>query len=93
MHNRVVWCGVFCVNIIDKLAVGRSLCRKLLDYEMSSNVGIGNGQLEPVVMHTLFQSFNPSIQLKKFDEKGVYIRKWILNSVTEAYGGSCFCKR
>jgi deoxyribodipyrimidine photo-lyase len=24
-----------------------------------------------------FRVFNPSIQLKKFDEKGVYIRQWI----------------
>jgi deoxyribodipyrimidine photo-lyase len=50
---------------------------KLLDYEMSSNVAIGNGQLEPVVMPHLISVFNPSIQLKKFDEKGVYIRQWI----------------
>jgi deoxyribodipyrimidine photo-lyase len=26
-----------------------------------------------------FRVFNPEIQLKKFDEKGRYIRKWIPN--------------
>jgi deoxyribodipyrimidine photo-lyase len=59
---------------------------KLLDYEMSSNVGnwqwaAGTGcDATPY-----FRVFNPSIQLKKFDEKGVYISGFLnLNSVTES---------
>jgi deoxyribodipyrimidine photo-lyase len=37
-----------------------------------------------------FRVFNPSIQLKKFDEKGIYIRQWILNlNSRKAYGRSC----
>jgi len=51
---------------------------KLLDFELASNVGnwqwaAGTGcDAAPY-----FRVFNPEIQLKKFDEKGIYIRKWI----------------
>jgi deoxyribodipyrimidine photolyase len=40
--------------------VGEAYFAEKLDYEMASNVAIGNGQLEPVVMqHTYFRVFNP----------------------------------
>jgi deoxyribodipyrimidine photo-lyase len=60
---------------------------KLLDYEMSSNVGnwqwaAGTGcDATPY-----FRVFNPSIQLKKFDEKVFILGSGFLNlnSVTES---------
>jgi deoxyribodipyrimidine photo-lyase len=75
----VWWWQVFFVNLLINWQWGEAyFAEKLLDYEMSSNVGnwqwaAGTGcDATPY-----FRVFNPSIQLKKFDEKGVYIRQWI----------------
>ena len=81
MHNRVrmVVASFLCKHLLIQWQWGEAyFAEKLLDYELSSNVGnwqwaAGTGcDAAPY-----FRVFNPDIQLKKFDEKGIYIRKWI----------------
>lgn len=81
MHNRVrmVVASFLCKHLLIEWQWGEAyFAEKLLDYEMSSNVGnwqwaAGTGcDAAPY-----FRVFNPEIQLKKFDEKGIYIRQWI----------------
>ena len=81
MHNRVrmVVASFLCKHLLINWQWGEAyFAEKLLDYELSSNVGnwqwaAGTGcDAAPY-----FRVFNPEIQLKKFDENGIYIRKWI----------------
>jgi len=81
MHNRVrmVVASFLCKHLLINWQWGEGyFAEKLLDYELASNVGnwqwaAGSGcDAAPY-----FRVFNPEIQLKKFDEKGIYIRKWI----------------
>jgi deoxyribodipyrimidine photo-lyase len=81
MHNRVrmVVASFLCKHLLIEWQWGEAyFAEKLLDYEMSANVGnwqwaAGTGcDAAPY-----FRVFNPEIQLKKFDEKGIYIRQWI----------------
>jgi deoxyribodipyrimidine photo-lyase len=81
MHNRVrmVVASFLCKHLMIQWQWGEAyFAQKLLDFELSSNVGnwqwaAGTGcDAAPY-----FRVFNPEIQLKKFDEKGRYIRKWI----------------
>jgi deoxyribodipyrimidine photo-lyase len=81
MHNRVrmVVASFLCKHLLINWQWGEAyFAEKLLDFELSANVGnwqwaAGTGcDAAPY-----FRVFNPEIQLKKFDEKGVYIRKWI----------------
>jgi len=81
MHNRVrmVVASFLCKHLMINWQWGEAyFAEKLLDFELSSNVGnwqwaAGTGcDAAPY-----FRVFNPEIQLKKFDEKGIYIRKWI----------------
>ena len=81
MHNRVrmVVASFLCKHLLINWQWGEAyFAEKLLDYELASNVGnwqwaAGTGcDAAPY-----FRVFNPEIQLKKFDEKGIYIRKWI----------------
>jgi deoxyribodipyrimidine photo-lyase len=81
MHNRVrmVVASFLCKHLLINWQWGEAyFAQKLLDYELSANVGnwqwaAGTGcDAAPY-----FRVFNPEIQLKKFDEKGIYIRKWI----------------
>jgi deoxyribodipyrimidine photo-lyase len=81
MHNRVrmVVASFLCKHLMIQWQWGEAyFAQKLLDYELSANVGnwqwaAGTGcDAAPY-----FRVFNPEIQLKKFDEKGRYIRKWI----------------
>lgn len=81
MHNRVrmVVASFLIKHLMIQWQWGEAyFAQKLLDYELSSNVGnwqwaAGTGcDAAPY-----FRVFNPEIQLKKFDEKGRYIRKWI----------------
>jgi deoxyribodipyrimidine photo-lyase len=81
MHNRVrmVVASFLCKHLLIEWQWGEAyFAEKLLDYDMSSNVGnwqwaAGTGcDAAPY-----FRVFNPEIQQKKFDEKGIYIRKWI----------------
>jgi len=81
MHNRVrmVVASFLCKHLLIQWQWGEAyFAEKLLDYDLSANVGnwqwaAGTGcDAAPY-----FRVFNPDIQLKKFDEKGIYIRKWI----------------
>lgn len=81
MHNRVrmVVASFLCKHLLIEWQWGEAyFAEKLLDYEMASNVGnwqwaAGTGcDAAPY-----FRVFNPEIQQKKFDEKGIYIRQWI----------------
>ena len=81
IHNRVrmVVASFLCKHLLIEWQWGEAyFAEKLLDYDMSANVGnwqwaAGTGcDAAPY-----FRVFNPEIQQKKFDEKGVYIRKWI----------------
>ena len=81
MHNRVrmVVASFLCKHLLIEWQWGEAyFAEKLLDYEMAANVGnwqwaAGTGcDAAPY-----FRVFNPDIQLKKFDEKGIYIRQWI----------------
>jgi deoxyribodipyrimidine photo-lyase len=81
MHNRVrmVVASFLCKHLLLPWQWGEAyFAEKLLDYELSANVGnwqwaAGTGcDAAPY-----FRVFNPEIQLKKFDEKGIYVRKWI----------------
>ncbi|EIA10573.1 cryptochrome/photolyase family protein [Flavobacterium frigoris] len=81
MHNRVrmVVASFLCKHLLIQWQWGEAyFAEKLLDYEMSANVGnwqwaAGTGcDAAPY-----FRVFNPEIQQKKFDKDGAYIRKWI----------------
>lgn len=81
MHNRVrmVVASFLCKHLLIDWRWGeRYFAEKLLDYELSSNVGnwqwaAGSGcDAAPY-----FRVFNPSIQLTKFDPKHLYIKKWL----------------
>lgn len=81
MHNRVrmVVASFLCKHLLIQWQWGEAyFADKLLDFDLSANVGnwqwaAGTGcDAAPY-----FRVFNPEIQLKKFDENGIYIQKWI----------------
>jgi deoxyribodipyrimidine photo-lyase len=81
MHNRVrMVVASFLTKdlLIDWRWGERYFARKLLDYEMASNVGgwqwaAGSG----TDAAPYFRIFNPDSQLKKFDPQLAYIKKWV----------------
>ncbi|MDG1397542.1 MAG: deoxyribodipyrimidine photo-lyase [Polaribacter sp.] len=81
MHNRVrMLVGSFlCKHLLIDWRWGEAyFAEKLLDYEMSSNVGnwqwvAGSG----VDASPYFRIFNPTTQIKKFDKDLEYIKKWV----------------
>lgn len=81
MHNRVrMVVASFLTKdlLIDWRWGERYFARKLLDYEMASNVGgwqwsAGCGKDAA----PYFRIFNPDSQLKKFDPDLIYIKKWV----------------
>jgi deoxyribodipyrimidine photo-lyase len=81
MHNRVrmITASFLCKHLLIDWRWGESyFALKLLDYEQASNVGnwqwaAGSG----VDAAPYFRIFNPTEQLKKFDPKGTYTRKWV----------------
>jgi deoxyribodipyrimidine photo-lyase len=81
MHNRVrMLVGSFlCKHLLIDWRWGEAyFAEKLLDYEMSSNVGnwqwvAGCG----VDAAPYFRIFNPTTQIEKFDKEKTYIKKWI----------------
>ena len=83
MHNRVrMLVGSFlCKHLLIDWRWGEAyFAEKLLDYEMSSN--IGNWQWVAgcgVDAAPYFRIFNPSEQVKKFDNELRYIQKWVPN--------------
>ncbi|MEO6838543.1 MAG: deoxyribodipyrimidine photo-lyase [Ginsengibacter sp.] len=81
MHNRVrmVVASFLCKHLLIDWRWGEAyFAEKLLDYELSSNNGnwqwaAGTGcDAAPY-----FRIFNPSEQIKKFDPKLIYIKRWI----------------
>src|SRR5690554_108459 len=89
MHNRVrmVAASFLCKHLLIDWRWGEAyFANKLLDYEMSSNVG--NWQWAAgcgVDAAPYFRIFNPTTQLKKFDKDLEYIKKWIPEFGTSSY--------
>ncbi len=81
LHNRVrmLVASFLCKHLLIDWRWGeRYFAKKLLDYELSSNVGnwqwaSGSG----VDAAPYFRIFNPIEQTKKFDSSLKYIRKWV----------------
>jgi deoxyribodipyrimidine photo-lyase len=81
MHNRVRMLVASFLSkhlLIDWRWGERYFARKLLDYEMASNVGgwqwsAGSG----TDAAPYFRIFSPDAQLKKFDPEFKYIKKWV----------------
>ena len=81
MHNRVRMVAASFLSkdlLIDWRWGERYFARKLLDYEMASNVGgwqwsAGSG----TDAAPYFRIFNPESQMKKFDPKLEYVKKWV----------------
>lgn len=81
MHNRVrmVVASFLCKHLLIDWRWGEAyFAEKLLDYEQSSNIGnwqwaAGSG----IDAAPYFRIFNPTEQVKKFDAKLEYIKKWV----------------
>ncbi|WP_224491056.1 cryptochrome/photolyase family protein [Robertkochia flava] len=89
MHNRVrMLVGSFlCKHLLIDWRWGEAyFAEKLLDYEMASNVGnwqwvAGSG----VDAAPYFRIFNPTTQIKKFDEDRKYIKEWVKEFDSDTY--------
>jgi deoxyribodipyrimidine photo-lyase len=81
MHNRVRMVVASFLSkdlLIDWRWGERYFARKLLDYEMASNVGGWQWAASSGTdAAPYFRIFNPESQLKKFDPKLEYIKKWV----------------
>ncbi|MCG2462029.1 DNA photolyase family protein [Flavobacteriaceae bacterium F89] len=81
MHNRVrmLAASFLCKHLLIDWRWGEAyFAEKLLDYEMSSNVGnwqwaAGSG----VDAAPYFRIFNPMTQAEKFDMDKTYVKKWV----------------
>jgi len=89
MHNRVrmIVASFLCKHLLIDWRWGEAyFAEKLLDYEMSSNVGnwqwaAGSG----VDAAPYFRIFNPTTQIDKFDNDRTYIKRWVSEFGTTAY--------
>ncbi len=89
MHNRVrmITAGFLTKHLLIDWRWGETyFAEKLIDFELASNNGnwqwaAGTG-CDSVPW---FRIFNPEIQQKKFDPKGIYIRRWITEFGTSRY--------
>ncbi|WP_149275525.1 cryptochrome/photolyase family protein [Pareuzebyella sediminis] len=89
MHNRVrmLVASFLCKHLLIDWRWGEAyFAEKLLDYEMSSNVGnwqwaAGSG----VDAAPYFRIFNPMTQVDKFDKDRTYISKWIPEYDSKSY--------
>ncbi|WP_378174625.1 cryptochrome/photolyase family protein [Aquimarina sp. SS2-1] len=89
MHNRVrmLVASFLCKHLLIDWRWGEAyFAEKLLDYDMSSNVGnwqwaAGSG----VDAAPYFRIFNPTTQIEKFDKNKTYIKTWIEEFDTEDY--------
>ncbi|HDZ05837.1 hypothetical protein LCGC14_0123270 [marine sediment metagenome] len=89
MHNRVrmLVASFLCKHLLIDWRWGETyFAEKLLDYEMSSNVGnwqwaAGSG----VDAAPYFRIFNPMTQVEKFDKDKKYIKTWISEYGTDNY--------
>ncbi|MFS4447828.1 cryptochrome/photolyase family protein [Maribacter sp. 2307UL18-2] len=81
MHNRVrmLVASFLCKHLLIDWRWGEAyFAKKLLDYDMSANVGnwqwaAGSG----VDAAPYFRIFNPMTQVDKFDKQRAYINKWV----------------
>ncbi|AYN68333.1 deoxyribodipyrimidine photo-lyase [Euzebyella marina] len=89
MHNRVrmLVASFLCKHLLIDWRWGEAyFAEKLLDYEMSSNVGnwqwaAGSG----VDAAPYFRIFNPMTQVDKFDKKLKYIQEWVPEHDSDKY--------
>ncbi len=89
MHNRIrMLVGSFlCKHLLIDWRWGEAyFAEKLLDYELSSNVGnwqwvAGSG----VDAAPYFRIFNPTTQIEKFDKDLVYIKRYVREFGTDDY--------
>ncbi|MEZ4874720.1 MAG: deoxyribodipyrimidine photo-lyase [Flavobacteriaceae bacterium] len=89
MHNRVrmIVASFLCKHLLIDWRWGEAyFAEKLLDYEMSSNVGnwqwaAGSG----VDAAPYFRIFNPTTQIDKFDKNHGYIKHWVPEYTAEKY--------
>lgn len=89
MHNRVrmLTASFLCKHLLIDWRWGEAyFAEKLLDYELSSNVGnwqwaAGSG----VDAAPYFRIFNPMTQVDKFDKDKSYIKKWVPNFDEPSY--------
>ncbi|CAM4255798.1 cryptochrome/photolyase family protein [Zobellia nedashkovskayae] len=89
MHNRVrmLVASFLCKHLLIDWRWGEAyFAEKLLDYEMSSNVGnwqwaAGSG----VDAAPYFRIFNPMTQVDKFDKEKKYISKWVPEHAIDKY--------
>ena len=89
MHNRVrmLVASFLCKHLLIDWRWGETyFAEKLLDYDMSANVGnwqwaAGSG----VDAAPYFRIFNPMTQVDKFDKQKEYISKWIPEHDTDKY--------
>jgi deoxyribodipyrimidine photo-lyase len=89
MHNRVrmLVASFLCKHLLIDWRWGEAyFAEKLLDYELSSNVGnwqwaAGSG----VDAAPYFRIFNPMTQVDKFDADKTYIKKWVPEHDTNTY--------
>lgn len=89
MHNRVrmVVASFLCKHLLIDWRWGEAyFAEKLLDYEMSSNVGnwqwaAGSG----VDAAPYFRIFNPMTQVEKFDKHKKYVTNWLPDLNSKSY--------
>ena len=89
MHNRVrmLVASFLCKHLLIDWRWGEAyFAQKLLDFELSSNVGnwqwaAGSG----VDAAPYFRIFNPTTQIEKFDKKKTYINQWVPELQKPAY--------
>jgi deoxyribodipyrimidine photo-lyase len=89
MHNRVrmLVASFLCKHLLIDWRWGEAyFAEKLLDYELSSNVGnwqwaAGSG----VDAAPYFRIFNPMTQIDKFDKDRNYINQWVPEAGTDEY--------
>ncbi|RDK87229.1 cryptochrome/photolyase family protein [Marinirhabdus gelatinilytica] len=89
MHNRVrmLVASFLCKHLLIDWRWGEAyFAEKLLDYELSSNVGnwqwaAGSG----VDAAPYFRIFNPTTQIEKFDKHHSYIKEWVPEFDTDDY--------
>ncbi len=81
MHNRarMVTASFLCKHLLIDWRWGEAyFAQKLLDYELSSNNGNWQWSAGTGCDATpYFRVFNPTSQQQKFDDKGIYVKKWI----------------
>lgn len=89
MHNRVrmLVASFLCKHLLIDWRWGEAyFAEKLLDYEMSSNVGNWQwGAGSGVDAAPYFRIFNPMTQVDKFDKQKEYIKKWVPNLENDSY--------